>query len=336
MHTILVIDDSKTNLQILRNLLGGEYTVLLALSGEVGVRYLEKRQVDLILLDLLMPGMDGKETLQAIRKRPGWAKIPIIFLTASGGGQVEAECIRIGACDFISKPFVPEVLLSRISRTLELEDYRKALTQRLLEKTWEAENLALQAITTIANTLDAKDAYSKGHSARVAVYAEKLAGKLGWAEERCRRLRRIALLHDVGKIGVPDSILKKTSRLSEEEFLQIKTHSDAGATILKDISTMPYLAIGARFHHERYDGNGYPQGLRGEEIPEEARVIGVADAYDAMTSDRCYRRRMTNETARDEILANAGRQFDPHMAEVFAQMIEEGEISPIPNDEGVS
>ena len=333
MHTILAVDDSKTNLKVLRELLSPAYTVLLALSADIALQYLQKKQVDLILLDIVMPGMDGMTALHVIKGLPGCAALPIIFLTASKRDtHTETQCLRLGACDFITKPVVPEVLLSRISRTLELEDYRKSLSERLQEKTLEAEALALQAINTIANTLDAKDPYTKGHSVRVAAYSEALARGLGWPTTNCARLRKIALLHDVGKIGTPDSVLKKVTRLSDKEFAKIKQHCEMGAHILKDITTMPYLAMGALCHHERFDGKGYPHQLHGCEIPEEARIIGIADAYDAMTSDRCYRHHLSNEEARQEIIKNFGRQFDPAMAEVFVRLLDDGTVKPLPKN----
>lgn len=328
MYTILVIDDSKTLLRTIRSVLGPSYTVLPAISGEMGLRYLEKKPVDLILLDLLMPGMDGRETLRAIRSCPGCGDTPIIFLTAASNGRVEAQCLKLGACDFITKPVISEVLMCRINRTLELEDYRKNLQGRLKEKTLELENLSLQAITTIANTLDAKDEYTKGHSARVAEYSVLLARRCGWPEERCAKLHRIALLHDVGKIGVPDDILKKTGQLSPEIFEMVKRHASIGAHTLKDIKTMPYLEMGAECHHERYDGKGYPHGLQGDVIPEEARIISIADAYDAMTSDRCYRPRLTADKVRRELLAGAGKQFDPELITLFVEMVDIGEVAP--------
>lgn len=164
MHTLLVVDDSQTNLQMIRSVLGHKYALLLAVSGEMALRYAEKKMVDLVLLDLAMPGMDGRETLRALRMLPPCATVPIIYLTASRDQSVEVECLRLGACDFITKPFAPEVLTTRIERALELEGYRKDLMGKLQEKTKELEAVVLQSITAIATALDAKDEYTKGHS----------------------------------------------------------------------------------------------------------------------------------------------------------------------------
>lgn len=326
MHTILVIDDNKTNLQMVRSILEESYTILPALSGEMGLRYALKKKIDLILLDLFMPEMDGRDTMQALRLIPSCAEVPVIFLTADNKQETEVECLRLGAVDFITKPFVPEVLTTRIQRVLELEGYRKDLKGRLHEKTIELENVTLQTITTIANSLDAKDEYTKGHSVRVAEYSVALAKSKGWTEEDCEVLHKIALLHDVGKIGLPDGVLKKKAPLTDEEFAKVKEHTMIGANILKDITSVRSLVVGARSHHERYDGKGYPQGLQACEIPEIARIICIADAYDAMTSDRCYRPRLSREESLHRLQKDSGMQFDPEMVALFVELVLAGEL----------
>lgn len=329
MNTILVVDDNKTSLQMARSILGESYIVLPALSGEIALRYAEKKPIDLILLDLVMPVMDGRETLNALRRIPQCVNVPVIFLTALNTQGVEVECLRLGACDFITKPFIPEVLLTRIQRTLELEAYRKDLQGRLHAKTTELENVVIESITTIANTLDAKDEYTKGHSVRVAGYAMAIAEQKNWSSEDCSALYKVALLHDIGKIGLPDAVLKKNAPLTDEEFYDVKQHTLIGANILKDISTLRNLSIGARHHHENFDGTGYPQGLKGYEIPEIARIIGVADAYDAMTSDRCYRPRMSDAIAQQRLVQSAGKQFDPEIVTIFVTMLKNGFVLKI-------
>lgn len=324
MYTILIVDDNKTNLQVVRRILGEVYNLLPAISGEMALRYAEKKKLDLILMDMRMQGMDGLETMQALRNVAGCEQVPVIFLTGDSRQEVETECLRQGACDFISKPFTPEVLRTRIERVLELESYRRDLQGRLRAQTAALENVILQTITTIANTLDAKDKYTKGHSTRVADYATAIASRRNWPKEECEDLHRVALLHDVGKIGVPDAVLKKESALTDEEFDIIKTHTEIGANILKDINTVRHVSLGARFHHEWYNGRGYPQGLKGEEIPEVARIIAIADAYDAMTSDRCYRPNLGAHEACNRLKLGSGVQFDPTLVDVFVQILEEG------------
>ncbi len=202
----------------------------------------------------------------------------------------------------------------------------------LEEKNAQARQMTMQTVMTIVNTIDAKDEYTKGHSQRVAEYAVALAEELGMAEEEVERIRYIGLLHDIGKIGVPDAILNKPGRLNNTEFSLMKLHTVVGGEILKDINSMEDLDVGAKYHHERYDGKGYPEGLIGEEIPFVARIIGIADAYDAMTSHRVYRKRLSDETVQEEIARCAGTQFDPKLAEVFLRMIKDGKLKNIDTD----
>lgn len=324
MKHILVVDDNKVNLVMAKQELSEEYMVTPVISGAQALQFLEKKHTDLILLDIYMPEMDGRETMKRIRERKEWAQIPIIFLTADSSPETEAQCLSDGADDFIAKPFVPQVMKSRISRILELYALRNDLESRLAEKTKEVELVTLNAIMAIAKTIEAKDNYTSGHSDRVAQCAVAIAKRLGWEESRIRDLHYMALLHDIGKIGVPDAILNKPLPLEEEEFTILKRHSVTGGEILKDIHTISHLRDGALYHHERYDGKGYPKGLSGEQIPVEARIIAVADTYDAMTSNRAYRARLSDEIVLSEFKKGVGTQFDPELAKMFIQMLEEG------------
>ena len=180
-------------------------------------------------------------------------------------------------------------------------------------------------VRALANTIDAKDAYTNGHSTRVAKYSMMIAKRMGYADEELEKLYYAALLHDIGKIGVPREIINKTSKLTDEEYEIIKTHPGIGANILNEVSEIPDIAIGARWHHERYDGKGYPDRLIGIEIPELARIIGVADAYDAMTSKRSYRDILSQDVVSNELLKGKGTQFDPEIADIMLQLIKEDE-----------
>lgn len=195
--------------------------------------------------------------------------------------------------------------------------------EELDEKSKQIQRMTLQTIETIANTIDAKDEYTKGHSKRVAEYAAKLAEKLGMSEEEVMNIRYIALLHDIGKIGVPDAVLNKPGKLTDAEYELMKRHAEIGGEILKDIGMLPDLDVGAKFHHERYDGKGYPNGLKGEEIPLTARIICLADAYDAMTSNRVYRKHLSREVVLKEIKRCRGSQFDPIVTDAFLEYLEE-------------
>lgn len=185
--------------------------------------------------------------------------------------------------------------------------------------------MSLQMVHTLANTIDAKDSYTNGHSTRVAEYSVMLAEKMGYTGERLERVQFAALLHDIGKIGVPVEIINKPARLTDEEYEIIKTHPVIGANILKEITEIPDISIGARYHHERYDGKGYPDHLKGQDIPENARIIGVADSYDAMTSTRSYRDVLPQEVVRKEIEKGKGPQFDPEIADIMLKLMDEDE-----------
>lgn len=324
MKHILIVDDNKTNLTIAKNELSKEYQVTPVLSGMQALKVLEKKKVDLILLDVKMPEMDGKETIQKIQKREEWKNIPVIFLTADSAPETEVECLELGADDFLIKPFTPRVMKQRVAHVLELHDLREDLETQLKKKTNQVERVTLNSIMAISNTIDARDKYTCGHSIRVAKCAQEIARQLNWSEEELQNIHYIALLHDIGKIGVPDSILNKPSRLSDNEFNIIKKHPAIGGDILKDIKLIRNVAEGALYHHERWDGKGYPFGLRGESIPYTARIIGIADAYDAMTSNRVYRHKLSDDEVLEEFEKGCGTQFDPKLCAIFVDMLKKG------------
>lgn len=322
---VLIVDDDEFNLRVAGDILTEQhYTISTAQSGEAALKLMEEYLPRLVLLDLHMKGMDGRETMKRIQANDKWKKIPIIFLTSDNKPETEKECLVLGAMDFITKPFVPMVMLSRISRIMELAELQNDLETKLEEKTKLVEKVSLNSIMVIANTIDAKDAYTSGHSLRVAKCSAAIARKLGWSEKDVQNLHYVALLHDIGKIGVPDAILNKPSRLSDEEFQVIKKHPVIGNDILKDIHMIRSVAEGALYHHERYDGRGYPFGLAGEDIPLYARIIGIADAYDAMTSNRIYRHKLTMEKVIREFENGRGTQFDPLLTDLFLEMLHDG------------
>lgn len=324
MKHILIVDDNKTNLTLAKNELSKEYQVTPVLSGFAALQFLEKRSTDLILLDINMPEMDGRETMRRIKANEKWSKIPIIFLTADSTPETESQCLSDGADDFIAKPFVPQVMQSRVSRILELSDLRNDLEAKLVEKTKEVEMVTLNAVMAIANTIEAKDLYTSGHSNRVAKCSVEIAKRMGMSEDDIKELNFKALLHDIGKIGVPDAILNKPMALADDEFAIIKKHPVIGGDILKNIAIVSNLHYGALYHHERYDGKGYPKGLMGDEIPYEARIIAIADTYDAMTSDRAYRKALPRELVIAELERCKGKQFEPKITDVFIEMLRTG------------
>lgn len=326
MKCILVVDDSAANLKFVESALQNTYKLILVKSGEQALKYLQKNSVDLVLLDILMPQMDGFEVYTEIRKTENNANVPVVFLTADADADNEIKCLEMGAVDFIRKPFIPEVVLNRINHIIQLDEFNKKLEEKVKEKTIQIEQLSFEVISTIASMIEAKDSYTKGHSVRVAEYSAMLAEELGWSEEAVQNLKYVALLHDIGKVGIPDRVLNKPGKLTESEFNIIKSHTTIAGDILRDIQTITDVDAGAKYHHERYDGKGYPCGLVGEHIPEVARIIGIADAYDAMNSKRVYRESLPFDIIRDEIEKGRGTQFDPRFTDVFLKLMDEGKI----------
>ena len=325
MDWILVVDDDVTNLKMAGHILSKNNMRVTALrSGMALLDYIRTNTPDLILLDIKMPGLDGFETLELLKAQTSPEKsIPVIFLTADDNRESETRGLQLGAMDFIKKPFVPEVLVLRVRHTIELVRLQRDLAAEVERKARENESLSLHVVQTLAEAIDAKDTYTNGHSGRVAEYAREIARRYGCPQARQDEIYMMGLLHDVGKIGVPDAVINKPGRLTGEEYEMIKTHPVMGSRILKKIQEMPKLSIGARWHHERYDGTGYPDGLSGKDILEEARIIAVADAYDAMTSRRSYRDILPQAVVREEIEKGKGTQFDPVFADLMLQMMDE-------------
>ncbi len=322
---ILIVDDSNMMVQVARKILeqDHQFAVTSANSGESCLSLLKNYKPHLILLDIVMPGMDGFAVLHELKANPQTSNIPVIFLTGDEHGDTEVRGLKEGATDFITKPFVPQVLLQRVHNTVELSVLQQDLKNEVARQTEKNRRLTREVIEALSSTVDAKDHYTRGHSARVAGYAKEIARRLGKSEQYQEDIYYTGLLHDIGKIGVAGSIIRKNTRLADEEFEEIKEHPITGYNILKKITALPDLAIGARWHHEHYDGSGYPDGLKGTNIPEQARIIAVADAYDAMTSKRSYSQIRPQDQVRAQIEKCKGTQFDPVIADVMLRMIDE-------------
>ena len=323
--TVMVVDDTPSNLQYAMEVLSDLYKVVPIKSGENALAALEKVVPDLILLDIEMPGMNGFETIKKIYEDNRFESIPVIFLTAHADKENEIEGFKLGAVDFIMKPFVPEIMRARIATQIELSLYRNSLEEMVESKTRENEKLTFQAIMAIIKAVDAKDVYTRQHSTRVAKFSREIAVRMGtFSDKEIDELYRLALLHDIGKIGIPDTTLNKPDKLSDEEYARMKTHTTIGANILKEVSLVKDVDKGAKYHHERYDGKGYMEGLKGEEIPLCARIVGIADAYDAMTSDRAYRKRLPEHVVREELEKGRGTQFDPKLVDIMLGIMDDG------------
>ncbi len=331
---ILVVDDNKANLTMAKEALMGTYDLNLVISGQQALQYLSKRTTDLILLDINMPEMNGIETMKKIREHSEWSQIPVIFLTADTNASTEIECLDLGAVDFIGKPFVPQIMLSRIARTLELEEYRSSLEKAVQKKTEQIEQLQRRVIISFANIIESRDDFTGQHVKRTSAYVRAIAEELKnrgmypetltesnhYLENMCKA----APMHDIGKIRISDTILCKPGKLTDEEFDIMKTHTTEGEKILeatmKGIERESYLLMArdmALYHHEKWNGAGYPTGIAGEEIPLCARVMAVADVFDALISKRCYKDPMPMDKAFGIIEESMGSHFDPVIAGVF-------------------
>ena len=322
---VVVVDDDIMSLKLVNRIFdkAGMEGIYLR-SGKDLSAFLEEGSLpDLFLLDVHMPDANGFDLLKRIQAAPVFCTVPVVFLTGDEDVKTETEGLHAGAVDFIRKPFAAEVLLKRVRNTIELKRLHNDMEQEIRVKTEKLSRAYLQIVQALAASVDAKDRYTHGHSSRVASYSREIARRLGYSKTQQDTIYMMGLLHDVGKIGIQDAIINKKGRLTDEEYAAIKTHPSVGAEILKNISDFPELMVGARWHHERYDGRGYPDGLSGEEIPETARIIAVADTYDAMTSNRSYRGAMPQEKVRQEIARCSGSQFDPRFAEIMLQMIDE-------------
>jgi len=327
---ILVVEDDKESRLEAEKILQKQFTVSLAENAEEALEIIKKRIPDVLLLEADMPVVNGFEFMKLLKANVEMSSVPVIFLTTDYNQSVEVKGFEAGAQDFIRRPFVAEIMIQRVSRVLELSRLQKHLqdevflqTKRAEERRKQVERLSNQIINALAESIDAKDSYTNGHSMRVAQYSVKIAERAGKSKEEQERIHYMGLLHDIGKIGIPDSIITKSSSLSDKEYYVTRKHPEIGAEILANISEIPDLGIGARWHHERYDGTGYPDGLKGEEIPEEARIIAVADAYDAMASRRSYRDVLPQQVVYGEIKKGKGTQFDPVFADIMLVLMEE-------------
>lgn len=331
---ILLVDDDPVNLKRAQLILAKDgYAIAATTSGRQALSFLEKRIPDIILLDINMPEMDGFEVLAKIMENETWREIPVIFLTADNDQETEVKGLRAGALDFVTKPFMEDIVKQRVKHLLELNHLQKQLKEEVERQTAKAEErrrqmeeMSFQTVHALADAIDAKDRYTKGHSARVSEYAVALAGALGWDKTELDELKYAALLHDIGKIGVPDSVLNKPGKLTDVEYSVIKSHTSVGADILKNITTASGAVQVARHHHERYDGKGYPDNIAGEDIPVMARIVCIADSYDAMNSRRIYRGSLSREKIREELVKCSGSQFDPVFLAKFLELLDNGAL----------
>jgi len=289
--------------------------------------FLSKDDYDLVLSDIVMPDVDGIELLKTIRKK--FPDLDVVFMTSQADINTAIKAIQLGAYDFIIKPVDFGELIWRIDKALEkaqlkktIREHNRILTQKVEEQAERLRFLFFGAIETLVNAIEAKDEYTKGHSLRVTEYSVLTAKKIGIPFETASRIQLAARLHDVGKLGTSELILNKPAKLSSDEFNIIKSHPESGCDIMGPILEDDVLEI-IRHHHERWDGQGYPGKLKGEEIPLGARIVCLADCFDAMTTERAYKKAMGFKAAYLEIEQYAGSRYDPELALKFIEIMTE-------------
>ncbi len=327
-ETVLIVDDEVSVRRVLnRALSGAGYICFEAGNAEEVLECFLRNPVDMALLDINMPGRSGAQLLSDVIT--GYPDVATIMISAVSDNEVCIDCMRRGAYDYISKPFNHKELLVRVSQALEkrklrLEnrDYQQHLEDRVQEQSERIRSDFFNAVTALAQALEAKDKYTSGHSQRVAEVSSTIARQLGMAGDRIEKIRTAALIHDIGKIGVNESVLNKPGRLTDEEYKHIRLHSQTAERILKPITQDDEILSMVRHHHERYDGKGYPDGLSGDaqnqdRLPFNWSIISLADAYDAMSSDRPYRKALPPDQVLQEIKRNTGSQFDPVVVDAF-------------------
>ncbi len=325
--SLLVIDDNPEVLKLMRVLLEDEFDMDFATTAERGLELMREKSPDLVLCDVMMPGMDGHTLCRLVKADEDLKHVPVILVTARSGADMVAEGIDSGADDYIAKPFDSVELRARIRSLLRIRrvESQLALANRNLKMRTndlvdQQKSLFLSMVKSLVSAIDAKDEYTRHHSTRVTEFTLQIARKMGFSEHELEDLELASLLHDVGKIAVPESILNKPSKLSDDEFAFIKEHTVKGEAILRPVVELQQISKIVRAHHEHYDGTGYPDGLKGLEIPIGARIMGVADAYDSITSERPYRKAASHNFAVKEITRCSGGQFDPEVVQNFLEI----------------
>lgn len=310
--TILIVDDEPANLRVLKQILQQDYRLIFAKGGQEALRLAHDKKPNLILLDIMMPDITGLEVCKQLKADPVTTKIPVIFVTALNDHDDEAQGLELGAVDYITKPVSAPVVKARVATHLSLVQADELRRTRL------------QVIQRLGHASEYKDNETGMHVMRMSHYSQVLALAYGFSEQRADDLLHAAPMHDLGKIGIPDSIMLKPGKLTNEEFDVMKTHPVIGAHILgDDDSDLISLAkVVALTHHEKWDGTGYPNGLAGKDIPVEGRIVAIADVFDALTSVRPYKDAWSIERAVELIQNESGKHFDPELVSLFVQELD--------------
>lgn len=332
-NKVLIVDDVAENRKLLASIIARETdcTVMMAANGSVVLELIENEIPDLILLDIMMPDMDGYEVAQSLKEKKSTKEIPIIFITSMTDMESKIMAFKKGGVDYITKPFNKDELLARVNAQLklknlqdELKSKNKMLSDREIhlthlveEKTRKIGKVTHALVTALENANLFNDDDTGNHIRRVSEYSALLAEAYGADREFVKRIRLFASLHDVGKVGIPDSILKKPGRYDPEEFEQMKQHVVIGARMLGSGEIDPMAKNIALYHHEKWNGTGYVRGLSGDTIPLEARIVTIADVYDALVTERVYKKAFSREKAEEIIGRERGKHFDPDITDLF-------------------
>jgi len=323
--TILIVDDTETNIENLMILLEDKYDLLAATDGYEALEILTEENVDLVLLDIMMPNIDGYEVCMKIKANPITKNIPVIFITAKTDEQSIETAYEVGGVDYVTKPFRAKEVLSRVANHLALSEQHQHLEALIQEKTKEIVDTQKEIIFTMGVIGESRSKETGNHVKRVAAYSEILALAYGFSEQEAKMLKEISPMHDIGKIAIPDEILKKPAPYEPAEFEIMKTHTDKGYNMLKG-STKELLknaSIVAYQHHEKWDGTGYPEGLKGEEIHIYGRITAIADVFDALGSDRVYKKAWNDEKIFNLFKEERGKHFDPKLVDIFFDKIDD-------------
>ncbi len=315
---VLVVEDDAANAKMLTRLLCAEgYTVETAVDGQQALEAVAKRPPDVLLLDVMLPTIDGFEVCRRVKADPATRLTPVVFLTGLDAGEHRIAGINVGADDFLSKPFNTEELRARVRSLVQLKHFTDELES------------AESVILSLALTVEARDSYTNGHCHRLAAYATALGTELGMSKEDLGALRRGAYLHDVGKIGIPDSVLLKPATLTHDEYSVMQRHAVIGDALCGDMRSLAPVRAIVRHHHERLDGSGYPDALTGDDIPVVAQIVGIVDAYDAITTNRPYRAARSAREACLELGVDARRgRFSTSLVKRFVDLLESGRVPP--------
>ena len=322
-RTLLVFEDTAENIDVLRSILVDKYKIKAAINGEKAIDLAMKQPPDLILLDVMMPGIDGYQVCKQLQKNPATCHIPIIFVTAKSSDDDEEYGLSLGAVDYITKPVRPAIVRSRISNHLALCDQRLHLEELVQERTSQLNESRQEIIRRLGHAAEFKDNETGLHTIRMSHYSKFIAQAFSDDQEWIELIYQASPMHDVGKIGIPDAVLLKPGKLNDEEWDIMRKHPQYGADIIGEHSS-PLLHTAyeiALHHHEKWDGNGYPNGLKGDAIPLSARVVAIADVFDALTSHRPYKKAWSTEDAVALIQDSAGSHFDPELVEAFMQAL---------------